>query len=167
MNIERKDPESLEIKELPDGSKIIVNSSNETVLALNKTAAAAWEACEGATSLTEVTERMQRSLGSELTEDVAEQSILKLQEQNLVTTTGAYNQTSRRAVLATLGTIALPLVVSMTMAQQKAYADTARSGVTQKSSTPPWSFDDDDRPGHGHTHAPGILKDRPNPFKGN
>jgi hypothetical protein len=133
MMIERRDPSSLSIKEMPDGSRIVLNSSNETVLALNATAAAAWEACDGPTSLAEVTERMQRALGSELTEEIAEQSILKLQEQNLVTTSGAYNQTSRRAVLATLGTIALPLVVSMTVAQQKAYAKMARSGAPDRS----------------------------------
>ena len=128
MMIERNDSSNLSIKQMPDGSKIIVNSENETVLALNTTAAAAWEACDGPTSLAEVTERMRGALGSELSEEIAEQSILKLQEQNLVTTSGAYNQTSRRAVLAALGTVALPLVVSMTVAQQKAYAYTARSG---------------------------------------
>jgi hypothetical protein len=138
MMIERLDPSKLSVKAMPDGSKIIVNSENQTVLALNTTAAAAWEACNDSSSLSEVTDRMKQALGSEISEELAEQSILKLEEQNLVTTSGAYKQTSRRAVLATLGTIALPLVASLTLTEQRAFAGMAGSGkfVDDKDSPP-------------------------------
>jgi Coenzyme PQQ synthesis protein D (PqqD) len=128
MHIERLDSDSVSVKNLPDGSKLIVNEKNETVHALNTTAGAAWDACNGPTSLSEVTERMRQSLSTEITEEFAEQAVLKLREQELVTTSGDPLNPSRRSVLATLGTIALPLVVSLTLTDQRAFADTARSG---------------------------------------
>jgi hypothetical protein len=70
---------------------------------------------------------MQHSFNPGVTEDIAEAAILRLQEQNLVTVAGASFAPSRRAVLATLGAIALPLVVSMTMTQQRAYAQSTGS----------------------------------------
>lgn len=62
-----------------------------------------------------------------ITEELAEEAILRLREKNLVATLGSPSTTSRRQVLATLGAIAVPLVVSLTMADQKAYADVAGS----------------------------------------
>jgi Coenzyme PQQ synthesis protein D (PqqD) len=128
MYIERVDSNAVTVKDLPDGSKLIVNEKNETAHALNATAGAAWDACNGEASLSEVTERMRRSLNAEITEELAEEAILKLQEQNLVTTSGALSNPSRRSVLATLGTIALPLVATLTLSDQRAYAESARSG---------------------------------------
>jgi hypothetical protein len=50
-----------------------------------------------------------------------------LQEKELVKTSGSFPKASRRAVLAGLGAVALPLVVSMTMGEQRALAQEARS----------------------------------------
>ncbi len=127
MQVERTNTGDLVVNALPDGSKVIVDSRNDKVFALNATAGAAWDACSSTTTLSEVTANMKRTLNTGVTEDLAEQAILSLQAQNLVTASGASAGTSRRQVLATLGAIALPLVVSMTMSDQKAYAGGAMS----------------------------------------
>jgi hypothetical protein len=133
MQVERSNSDALVVNRLPDGSTVIVDAKNETVIALNATAGAAWDACSGPTTLSGVTERMQRSLDPTITEELAEEAILRLQEQNLVTISGL--QPTRRQFMATLGAaVALPLVVSLPIAEQRAYAQKAGSKVT---STPP------------------------------
>ena len=61
MQIERTNSDALVINKLPDGSTVIVDAKNEAVFALNPTAGAAWDACSAPTTLTGVTESMQRS----------------------------------------------------------------------------------------------------------
>ena len=121
IQVERSNADGLKVNQLPDGSKVIVDSRNEKVFALNATAGAAWDACSNPTTLSNVAKDMQHSFNPGVTEEIAEAAILRLQEQNLVTVAGS--MPSRRAVLATLGAIALPLVVSLTMTEQRAYAD--------------------------------------------
>jgi Coenzyme PQQ synthesis protein D (PqqD) len=126
MEIERANSSDLVVNGLPDGSKVIVDSKSEQVYALNATAGAAWDACGDPTTVSRVAEQMGRSLSSTVSDEVAEQAILQLEEKNLVTVSGSAKLT-RRQTLATLGAVALPLVVSMTMADQKAFAQQARS----------------------------------------
>jgi hypothetical protein len=127
MQVERPNSDTLVVNQLPDGSRVIIDSGNEKVFALNATAGAAWDACSNPTTLAKVTESMQRSLDPGVTEALAEQAILQLQEQKLVTMSGSSRQATRRDFLTTLTAIAVPLVVSLTMADQRAYANTARS----------------------------------------
>ena len=128
MHVERTQSNELLVDKLPDGSRVIVDSRNETVFALNTTAGAAWDACSLPTTLSKVTEDMRRSLDPRISEELALEAILQLQEKNLVTTSGLSTMGTRRAVLATLTGMALPLVVSLTMAEQRAYAGGAGSG---------------------------------------
>jgi coenzyme PQQ synthesis protein D (PqqD) len=128
MQIERTNSNDLVVNGLPDGSRVIVDSKSEKVFALNATAGAAWDACSGPTTLSKVADDMRRSLVPEVTDELAEEAVLRLEEQNLVTVSGSSPKTSRREVLATLGAVALPLVVSMTLADQRAYAQSAVSG---------------------------------------
>jgi hypothetical protein len=139
MQIERIHSNALVVNKLPDGSQVIIDSENETVLALNATAGAAWDACSVPTTLSGVTESMQRSLGAGITEDLAEHAILQLQAQKLVTTSGAPTQATRRQFITTLGAIAIPLIVSLPIAEQRAYAEHARSAPSPTSppSSPP------------------------------
>ncbi len=126
IQVERAILGDLAVNQLPDGSKVIVDSRNEKVFALNATAGAAWDACSSPTTLSNVAEDMQHTFNPGVTEELAEAAILRLQEQNLVTVSGT---PTRRAVLATLGAIALPLVVSLTMTEQRAYADSTASNT--------------------------------------
>lgn len=131
MQIERGPLGALAENHLPDGSRILVDHRNETVFALNATAGAAWDACSAPTTLCDVTKEMQRSFGPEVTEELAEGAILELRKRNLVTASVSTRQTTRRAMLTTLGRVALPLVVAMTLSEQRAHAVVARSGGTQ------------------------------------
>jgi len=117
----------LVVNSLPDGSRVIVNSNNETVFAMNATAGAAWDACSDPATLAKVTERMQRSFDPNVTEELAEAAVLQLQGKKLVKVTGDAPKATRRAVLAGLSAVALPLVVSLTVGEQKAHAMNARS----------------------------------------
>jgi hypothetical protein len=127
MQIERTtDLNALVENRLPDGSRVILDSTNGKTFALNVTAGAAWDACTSANTLSEVAEQMKCSIGDQVTVDIAEQAILQLEEQNLVKTSGGFRRT-RRSVLVGLGTVALPVVVGLTLAEQKAYARRAGS----------------------------------------
>jgi hypothetical protein len=127
MQVERVKSCDLVVKSLPDGSRIIVNSNNETVFAMNATAGAAWDACGDPVTLAGVTEKMQRSFDPNVTQELAEAAVLQLEEKKLVTISGKAPKTSRREVLAGLSAVALPLVVSLTVGEQKAHALNARS----------------------------------------
>jgi len=127
MQIEPRDPNGLAVSGLPDGSKVIVDSKNERVYALNATAGAAWDACHRQATLSGVADDMRRAVGPELTDEVAEQAVAQLSDKNLIKTTGLFKNASRRQVLAGLTAAALPLVVSMTMTEQKAFAQMANS----------------------------------------
>lgn len=136
MQIERTQLDALVENQLPDGSRIILDSKNEKVFALNTTASAAWDACSTPNTLSGVAEQMKRSIGGDVTEDVAEQAILQLQEQQLVKTTAPVQRT-RRDVMIKFGAVALPLVVGLTVAEQRAYAHQAASIAPPPPSPPP------------------------------
>jgi hypothetical protein len=158
MQIERTPLNTLVENPLPDGSRVIVDSGNETVFALNATAAAAWDACSDPTTLSGVTERLRSSFGPAITEELAENAVLQLQEQNLVTTSGASSGPTRRKVLATLSAVAIPLVISMTMADQRAHACQAKSTDVpgeQFKKLPDWP------PKDSHHHDPPVWPLRP------
>src|SRR6201999_4297151 len=114
MQIERTTSDALVVNKLPDGSTVIVNTTNQTVFALNTTAGAAWDACSNPTTLSEVTEQMQRSLTPGISEDLAQEAILQLEQQNLVKTSGV--QPTRRQFIASIGAAALPLVIALPVA---------------------------------------------------
>jgi hypothetical protein len=132
MQVERAKSDTLVVNQLPDGSRVIVDPANEMVFALNATAGAAWDACSDPTTLAKVTEDMQRSFGPGITNELAEEAILQLHDKKLVKTSRSSSQTSRRKFIATLGAAAVPLVVSLTIADQRAHAQSAVSGTTTK-----------------------------------
>ncbi len=122
MQIVRTRSNDLAVNVMPDGSKVIVDAWQQKVFALNSTAGAAWEACSSRTTLSRVTAEMQRTLNPQVSEEIAEEAILQLQEQNLVITAGASSTASRREVPATLGNIPLPVVVLLSMTDRRAKA---------------------------------------------
>ena len=136
MQVERTNSDALVVNRLPDGSTVIVDRDSETVFALNATAGAAWDACSDPTTLSGVTESMQRSLDQGIDEGVAEEAILRLQDKNLVKTSGAFPQSTRRDFIATVSSFAIPLVVSMSIAEQRAHAMIAKSTVPKPTPTP-------------------------------
>lgn len=113
MQIERLRSGGLVENALPDGSKVLVDHGKETIFALSPAAGAAWDACLAPTTLTDVAAKMQVS------EDIAEEAVLELQAKNLVATAGL----SRRRFISGAAAAAVPLVLSLTMTEQKAFAE--------------------------------------------
>jgi hypothetical protein len=128
MQIERTNSDALVVNKLPDGSTVIVDAEHEAVFALNSTAGAAWDACSSPTTLARVTESMQRSFDPEISEEFAEEAILQLHDKKLVKASETLSQSSRRRFITTMSAIALPLVVSLSIGEQRAYAKKASSG---------------------------------------
>jgi hypothetical protein len=137
MKIERVDTKSLTENRLPDGSRILVDASNEKVFALNATAGAAWEACSTPTTLAQMTTELQRTVNPEASEELAADAVRQLEEQELVKTSGPA-LSSRRAFIGTMGAVAaLPVVAALTLGEQRAYAQHAVSGKRQPTAPAP------------------------------
>lgn len=133
MQIERINSNAYVENKLPDGSRMIVDAENEKIYALNATAGAAWDACSVPTTLSALTESMKLAVGSNVSEEVAEQAVLELQEQKLVATSGSTWRPSRRQIIMGLGAVAVPVVASLTVGQQRLHAEQARSGGSTSS----------------------------------
>jgi hypothetical protein len=127
MQVERVNTNDLVVNSMPDGSRVIRNSNSETVFALNATAAAAWDACASATTVAGVAEEMRRSFDPNVTDELAEACLQQFEQKKLVKISGAAPKATRREVLAGLSAVALPLVVSLTIGEQKAHAQRADS----------------------------------------
>lgn len=136
LHVERISSTNFAVDSMPDGSRVIRNSENATVLALNATAAAAWDACSCCTTAAEIAEEMRRSFDPQVTDELAEASLYELQKKKLITISGSGFKASRREVLAGLGAVALPLVVSLTVGEQKAHAQQANSADPKFDHTP-------------------------------
>ena len=129
MGIERIRSENLIVQQLPDGSRLLSDHNKQTITALNATAGAAWDACGSASTVAEVTEKMQRSLDAAVSEELAALAISELEAKNLVKASGAPLADSRRKFIWQAGMAAVPLVIAMTESEQRAYADRAKSGT--------------------------------------
>jgi hypothetical protein len=136
VHVQRVDSSNFSVNPMPDGSRIIRNEDNATVLALNATAAAAWDACSTATTVSAVAEAMRRSFDPNVTDELAEASLQELHDKKLVNISGTGFKATRRQVLAGLSAVALPLVVSLTVGEQKAHAQKARSVDTRWNGAP-------------------------------
>jgi hypothetical protein len=137
MQVVRTNSDAFVVNRLPDGSQVLLDPASEQVYALNATAGAAWDACRKPATLAEVTEDMQRSFDPALTNELAEEAILQLRDKSLVTTSGSSPQATRRQFITTLGAMAAPLVVSLTLADQRAYAGATTSRPTTHPPTVP------------------------------
>jgi Coenzyme PQQ synthesis protein D (PqqD) len=132
MQITRRNTDAVIENKLPDGSRLLVDSRNERVIALNAMAGAAWDACGAPTTVAGVAESMRRSLGPDVSDEIVEDAIAQLQDKDLITSAASLSTASRRAFMARLGAAAVPLVVAMTMREQRAYAGTTGSGTMGK-----------------------------------
>src|ERR1700744_3199050 len=81
MQIERTNTDGLMVSGLPDGSKVIVDSKNENVFALDATAGAAWDACGSQTTLAQVADDMRRTCDPNISDAVADQAVVQLHEK--------------------------------------------------------------------------------------
>jgi Chaperone of endosialidase len=128
-------------EKLPDGSIAFLDSETKQVCFLNTSAAAAWEACREEANVQSIARSMRATLGLPVTHEAAIAALAKLEENNLVEVTGTVDEAllaSRRSVLKTvsaLGGALAPVVLAMTAADQKVYAQSNGSGTTTTSTT--------------------------------
>jgi hypothetical protein len=117
------DEKYLQIEALPDGSTAIFDQRTNSVHSLDATAASIFRACSEATTASGVASR------TGLDASLVLNGIAELHRAGLVscseTTEGI---ASRRALLRVAGA-AIPIVLSLTASEQKAYAQAAGSGT--------------------------------------
>jgi hypothetical protein len=128
-------PNSFVTEKLPDGSTAVLDTATTTVHSLNLSAAAAFEACRETKTVPQLMQSMGEILGAPVTEEVALAAVSELDMAGLVSCSEPMpegDRASRRSLLRSMGTaaaVAVPVVLSLTSAEQRAYAVTANSGV--------------------------------------
>lgn len=121
MRVERAESSSLHETKLPDGSRVVVDTRNDAVIAMNASAGLAWEACRQPTTLSAIAADVEKG---GMTPEAAEDAVFQLREKKLVTTSEV-PQPSRRTFIA--GMAAVPVVAAMSLAEQKVFAERAGS----------------------------------------
>jgi PqqD family protein of HPr-rel-A system len=123
--------QNLVIENLPDGSVAVFDAESGAVHALNAQAAAALRACGKGSALPAIALAMSRELQTRTDDAAALEALSQLDASGLVQCVGkekAAAGPSRRSIFGAAAA-ALPVVLTLTAAQQKAYARLAGSGV--------------------------------------
>ena len=123
--------ENLVVEKLPDGSTAVFDSAGGAVHSLNASAAAAFDACRESCTVEAVATAMSDALDGPVTGDFARAAIAELETAGLVECSG--QAASRRSVLRAVGGIALPVVLSLGVAEQRAWAGGSSSNPTPAS----------------------------------
>jgi hypothetical protein len=126
------------VEKLPDGSTAVFDTATNTIHSLNAGAAAAFDACREKTAVAQLMRSMSQALGVPVSEEIALTAIAELERAGLVACSGAALGDSRRSILKALGTAAgvgVPVVLSLTGAEQRLYAAVAGSGTTTTTTT--------------------------------
>lgn len=136
--------ESLSVEKLLDGSTAIVDSRSKSVHSLNASATLVWEACAQGATFTQIQTALESQTRTAVDAEVIRQALAQLQRVNLIETDATFPVESvdlgRRALLTragTVGAIAIPVVLTLTAAEQKAYAFQAFSGTTTTTTPAP------------------------------
>lgn len=129
--------ESLTVEKLSDGSMAIVDNRTKSVHSLNATAALVWEACARGASVDEIRRAVELAAQSPVSEEIVLKALAELRKADLVESNApnfaAEPDLGRRSVLrrvAAAGAVAVPVVLTLTAAEQKAYAFQSQSGTT-------------------------------------
>lgn len=141
MHVERADSSSLVETKLPDGSRVVVDTRNDAVIAMNASAGAAWEACSQPTTLSAIAADLEKA---GMNAEAAEDAVFQLRDKKLVTTSEP-PKPSRRRFMAGMA-VTVPIVAAMSLAEQKAFAERCGSLDTGK--------DNDGKHDHYHPAPP-------------
>jgi hypothetical protein len=138
LEIVRSGSSEFIVQALPDGSTAIFEVATKNVYSLNPSAAAAWEACASPTTLSRLAAEMSRRLNKPVTEDLAHEAVSELVAVGLVSATPAERLgTSRRTMLKQVAGVALPVVLVLTGAEQRAHAQTVSTPITPTTTAGP------------------------------
>jgi hypothetical protein len=120
----------LTVERLPDGSTAVLDQRSKDVHSLNSSATIAWEACEKGATLAQVRTALENYAGAPVDEEVALSALSQLRKVSLIQPDAPVpvrmmNQ-ARRSTLLRLG-LAVPVVVTLALSEQRAYAFYASS----------------------------------------
>ncbi|MDX6288278.1 MAG: hypothetical protein QOH42_77 [Blastocatellia bacterium] len=107
------------VKELP-GEVLIYDEDNHKAHCLNETAALVWKFCDGRTSIPKMTRLLEKEMNVAVPQQMVWLAIKELEGSRLLDMSATQQswipQTSRRAVLRTIGiaAVALPLITTIT-----------------------------------------------------
>jgi hypothetical protein len=130
--------ESLTVEKLSDGSTAIVDNRSKSVHSLNPSATLVWEACANGAAFAEIHAAVESRTGAPVDADSIRRALAQLQRVDLIEGPSAAPMDNadlgRRSLLkraGAAGAFAIPLVLTLTAAEQRAYA------FQSQSTTPP------------------------------
>jgi hypothetical protein len=136
--------ESLSIERLSDGSTAIVDNRVKSVHSLNPSATLVWEACAKGATTAQICKAIEAKSGSPADAEVIYHALAQLQRANLIESESPISAENidlgRRSMLkraGAAGAIAIPVVLTLTAAEQRAYAFQSGSGTTTPAPTTP------------------------------
>jgi len=125
----------LAVEQLPDGSTAIFDERSKSVHSLNPSATVVWRACASGATLPQIMAALTDRFGGPVDVEIADQAIAELQQAKLIESNiptagavpvaGAVMEMGRRSILkrvGSLGAIAVPVVLTLTAAEQRGYA---------------------------------------------
>jgi hypothetical protein len=120
----------LQVDRLPDGSAVVVDDRSKTVHALNRVAAAAFDVCREPAAFSVIVQTMSDRLQAQVSHESARTALTELENVGLARPCApARAAVSRRSALQSAAAGAIPMVLSLTAAQQRMYAQAAGSGA--------------------------------------
>jgi hypothetical protein len=136
--------ESLSIERLSDGSTAIVDNRVKSVHSLNPSATLVWEACANGATAAQIGKAIEAKSGSPVDAEVVQLALAQLQRANLIESEAPISAEAidlgRRSLLkraGAAGAIAIPVVLTLTAAEQRAYAFQSISSTTHPPTTTP------------------------------
>jgi hypothetical protein len=135
------------IERLPDGSATIFDRQTEAVHSLNQTAALIWECCAEPATPADIAEVIERATGIADATAAVTEGLAQLTGAGLISVVAAKGvaadapaDRSRRTALLLVGATSVgfiaPLVVTMTLTEQRAFAQGAGSPTPTATPTP-------------------------------
>ena len=132
--------EFLTVEKLTDGSTAIVDNRFKTVHSLNPSATAVWDACGQGATFEQIQSQIADSFGT-VDASVIRQALDQLQSANLIEAAPRAMENidlGRRNMLkraGAAGAFAIPVVLTLTASEQRAYAAITLSGTTTPAPT--------------------------------
>ena len=125
--------DQLTIERLPDGSTAILDQRTKNVHSLNVSATVVWDACKNGATLAEVRKALELKACAPVDESLAEGALAQLHNVNLVQTdtpvAAELSAAARRTALLRAAAVAVPVVLTIALSQQRAMAFQNRSQI--------------------------------------
>lgn len=132
----------LDIETLADGSTAIFDQRSKSVHSLNASATAVWEACAKGATMPQLLAALTARYGSPVGPETVVHALAQLEAADLIESdarvAAPVSGIDRRSMLKSIGTagaVAIPVVLTLTGAEQRAYAQAAGSVVTTPAPT--------------------------------